>query len=246
MRRVARVNAPLWPVPEGERADWEIFNGIGQACAAAAGREFRPLPEPALLIAEGLRRGGSGLTFEQLVASPHGVDLGPLRPNLLERLQTASGAIECAPPLLLAELDRLERLIRAPMPADSLQLIGRREIRSNNSWMHNAARLVKGKPRHQLLMHPADLAARGIDSGSRVRVSSRTGTIETEVLASEAMMPGVASLPHGFGHQRDGVRLARAANVVGASYNDLSDPMALDVASGNAALSGLPIRVEAV
>jgi anaerobic selenocysteine-containing dehydrogenase len=110
--------------------------------------------------------------------------------------------------------------------------------------MHNAPRLVKGKPRHQLLMHPADLAARGLQSGGRVRVSSATGHIETEVLASEDMMPGAACLPHGFGHDREGVRLQRASALAGASYNDLSDANALEGGCGNAALNGIAIRVE--
>jgi len=245
VRRVARVNAPLWNKTADECADWEIFNGVGAAYATASGKPFTKLPEPAVMIGEGLRRGGSGLTFDELLAYPHGVDLGPLRPNLLVRLQTPGGRIECAPPLLIGELERLGATLRAGPADDSLRLIGRREIRSNNSWMHNAPRLMKGKPRHHLLMHPADLAERGIAGGSNVRVRSRTGAITVEVRASDTLMRGVASLPHGFGHQRDGIRLARAAAVAGSSYNDLSDPGALDVASGNAALNGLPVWVEA-
>jgi anaerobic selenocysteine-containing dehydrogenase len=246
VRRVARVNAPLWPKADDERADWEIFNALGAAYAQAAGKTFTAMPEPAAVIAAGLKRGGSGLSFDDLVAAPHGVDLGPLRPNLLARLQTASGAIECAPPLMLEEVQRLAASMREPVTADVLKLIGRREIRSNNSWMHNAPRLVKGKPRHHLLMHPDDLVARGLADGATVQMRSRTGTISIEARASETMMPGVVCLPHGFGHQRDGVRLARAAAVLGESYNDLTDPAALDGASGNAALNGLPVWVEAV
>jgi anaerobic selenocysteine-containing dehydrogenase len=147
--------------------------------------------------------------------------------------------------LLLSELVRLAATMREAAPVDALRLIGRREIRSNNSWMHNAPRLVKGKPRHHLLMHPADLAARGIADGANVHVRSRSGAIRIEVKESDSMMPGVVCLPHGFGHQRDGVRLSRATEVTGASYNDLTDPLALDVASGNAALNGLPVWVEA-
>jgi anaerobic selenocysteine-containing dehydrogenase len=245
VRRVARLNAPLWEKAEDERADWEIFNGLGAAYALAAGKPFSALPDPATLIGEGLRRGGSGLTLDELAANPHGIDLGPLRPNLLARLQTASEAIECAPPLLLDEVARLAAYVREPLPVGRLQLIGRREIRSNNSWMHNAPRLVKGKPRHHLLVHPADLRARGFEDGATVQLSSRTGSVHIEARASESMMPGVVCLPHGFGHQRDGVRLARAATVVGASYNDLTDPLALDHASGNAALNGLPVWIEA-
>ena len=260
VRRVARVNVPLWVIGDDERADWEIFNGLGAAYARAAGKPFAALPEPATLIAEGLRRGGSGLSFDELAANPHGADLGPLRPNLLGRLQTASGAIECAPPLLLDEVARLSSAshpwppghlgscpahIGEALGIDTLQLIGRREIRSNNSWMHNAPRLVKGKPRHHLLVNPADLRARGFEDGATVQVRSRTGSIRIEARASDSVMPGVVCLPHGFGHQRDGVRLSRATAVVGASYNDLTDPLALDVASGNAALNGLPVWLEA-
>jgi len=245
VRRVARVNAPLWDKAADERADWEIFNGLGAAYAQAAGKPFSTLPEPAAVIGEALRRGGSGLTFDELAANSHGVDLGPLRPNLLERIQTASGAIECAPPLLLEEVARLAAHVREKQPEGTLQLIGRREIRSNNSWMHNAPRLVKGKPRHHLLVHPADLRARGFEDGATVQLRSRTGSIRIEARASESMMPGVVCLPHGFGHQRAGVRLSRATTVVGASYNDLTDPLALDLASGNAALNGLPVWIEA-
>jgi anaerobic selenocysteine-containing dehydrogenase len=141
----------------------------------------------------------------------------------------------------------LQRLATEAKPADgALRLIGRRHVRSNNSWMHNAPRLVKGKPRHHLLVHPDDLAARGLADGALVEVASRVGSIRVEARADDAMMRGVACLPHGFGHGRAGTRLARANAVEGASYNDLSDPLALDVASGNAAFNGLEIRITAV
>jgi anaerobic selenocysteine-containing dehydrogenase len=194
------------------------------------------------LIAEGLARGESGLTMDDLLAAPHGLDLGPLRPSLLHRLQTANGRIQAAPPPLMAELQRLAAELGSPARA-SLTLIGRRDLRSNNSWMHNAPRLVKGKPRHQLLMHPQDLATRQLVSGARVHVQSRVGSIETDVLACDALMPGVACLPHGFGHGEGRTRQARAAQVPGASYNDLTDPQDLDGACFNAALNGLEIEV---
>ena len=244
VRRVARLNLPVRERTADERADWEIVNGLGAAYAAAAGKAWQAMPPPKTLIAAGLARSGSGLSIEDLEAAPHGLDLGPLRPSLLSRLETASGQIEAAPPILLAELRRLAAWIEDKDRAAGLKLIGRRDVRSNNSWMHNAPRLVKGKLRHHLLMHPLDLAERGIESGGRVRVSSRTGAIETEVVASEEMMPGAVCLPHGFGHDRAGIRLTRAQQLRGASYNDLSDPQALDAACGNAALNGLPVRVE--
>jgi anaerobic selenocysteine-containing dehydrogenase len=244
VRRVARLNAPILSQGSDERADWQIINGIACAYARAAGKDFQPLPAPRALIAAGLARGSSELGMADLEAAPHGIDLGPLRPSLLARLETASGCIECAPPLLLADLERLRA---APVPdPGTLQLIGRRHVRSNNSWMHNAPRLVKGKPRHHLLAHPADLAARGIEDGAKARLSSRIGSIEVEVRASADMMPGVVCLPHGFGHDREGVRLGRASTVSGASYNDLTDPESLDAPSGNAALSGLDVMLEAI
>ena len=245
VRRVARLNAPVSERARDERADWEIVNGLAAAYAHAAAKQWRDLPPPRALIAAGLQRGGSGLRIEDLENAPHGLDLGPLQPSLLRRLETPSACIECAPTLLCEELQRLAQH-SASVEDGALRLIGRRDIRSNNSWMHNAPRLIKGKPRHHLLMHPDDLRARGIAEGARVHVRSRTGQIETEVRASDSIMPGVACLPHGFGHARDGVRIARAQALPGASYNDLSDVELLDAASGNAALSGVPVWVEAV
>jgi len=140
----------------------------------------------------------------------------------------------------------LARFAAQPMPvAGELLLIGRRHVRSNNSWMHNYHRLVKGKPRHQLHMHPDDLASRQLADGQRVRVSSRIGMIEVEVVASLDMMPGVVSLPHGWGHGRPGVQMAIASELPGASANDLTDERQLDELSGNAALNGVPVQVAA-
>jgi anaerobic selenocysteine-containing dehydrogenase len=112
--------------------------------------------------------------------------------------------------------------------------------------MHNAPRLVKGKPRHHLEMHPDDLAARGLSDGERVRIRSRVGHVDVEVHASDAVRVGVVCLPHGFGHGRAGTRMARAAQVEGPSYNDLTDPAFLDGVSGNAAVNGLPVSVSRI
>ncbi len=137
----------------------------------------------------------------------------------------------------------LERLRGQELPdEEELVLIGRRHQRDCNSWMHNTTRLTKGRPRHQLLMHPADLAARGLTDGSLVTVTSRVGSVKVDVQATDEVMRGVVSLPHGYGHQLGGVRLGVAEQVAGASINDLTDPARLD-ASGNAALSGVPVTV---
>ena len=150
------------------------------------------------------------------------------------------GRVDAAPALVLADL---ARLYDVPAPdGDELLLIGRRHQRDCNSWMHNAQRLTKGRPRHQLLMHPDDLASRGLADGATVAVASRVGSVEVEVQASDDMMRGVVSLPHGYGHRREGVRLEQAVDLPGVSINDLTDAALLDV-SGNAAFNGVPVRV---
>ena len=123
-------------------------------------------------------------------------------------------------------------------------LIGRRHLRSNNSWMHNSHRLVKGPERCTLLMHPEDASLRGLSPTQRVRVSSRVGSIELKVEVSSEVMPGVVSVPHGWGHDRPGIKLGTASLHQGASINDLTDERSVDALSGNAAFSGVPVRVE--
>lgn len=249
VRNVTRFNEAVLPRPEGALHDWEIFVGLARAFAARNGLELKPTLEPQQMIDLGLRAGAYGdrsehrLSLATLREHPHGIDLGPLRPTLAPRLKTADQRIQAAPPLFV---DDLQRFAAQPLPAsDQLLLIGRRHVRSNNSWMHNYHRLVKGKPRHQLLMHPRDLEGRGLVDGQRVRVRSRVGSVEVEVAASSEMMPGVVSLPHGWGRARPGVQLAIARAQAGVSANDLTDERHLDLLSGNAALNGLPVEVEA-
>lgn len=249
VRNVTRFNRAILPKPEGALHDWEIFVGLAKAFAERAQVELKATLPPAQMIDFALRKGPYGeqtpwkLSLGVLDAHPHGLDLGPLRANLTTRLRTASGKVEAAPGVLLEDLRRLAHM--AAPADDQLLLIGRRHVRSNNSWMHNYHRLVKGKPRHQLLMHPDDLRRRHLQDGQMVRVRSRTGVIEVTVQASEQMMPGVVSLPHGYGHGRQGARLQVAAAQPGSSANDLTDEHLRDGVSGNAALNGVPVQVEA-
>lgn len=249
VRNVTRFNRAILTKPEGALHDWEIFVGLAKAYAAQTGKELKPTMPPSKMIDMGLRMGlyGDGaehkLSLATLFDHPHGIDLGALRPNLATRLKTPNQRVQAAPPEILADLQRFAAL-QAPA-VDQLLMIGRRHVRSNNSWMHNYHRLVKGKPRHQLLMHPADLASRGLSDGQRVRVSSRVGQIEVEVLGSDDMMQGVVSLPHGWGHARPGVQMAIASGQPGSSANDLTDECQLDELSGNAALNGVPVTVVA-
>jgi anaerobic selenocysteine-containing dehydrogenase len=235
--------------PVGALHDWEIFVGLAKAFAAKTGVELKPTMAPEQMIDMGLRFGSYGdkseykLSLAALREHPHGLDLGALKPNLSGRLKTANKQIQAAPAVIMADLQRFAAQPAAK--ADELLLIGRRHVRSNNSWMHNYHRLVKGKPRHQLLMHPVDLSQRGLTDGQLVRVRSRVGVIEVEVAVSEDMMAGVVSLPHGWGHARPGVQMSIASEQPGASANDLTDERQLDALSGNAALNGVPVQVEA-
>ncbi len=249
VRNVARFNQPVLEKPAGTLHDWEIFVGLAEAFAGKLGVELKPSMTPAQIVDRGLRAGRYGDASEQklsvvtLLEHPHGIDLGALKPNLIERLNAPGRQVQAAPALLLSDLPRFAA--QPVAKAGELVLIGRRHVRSNNSWMHNYHRLVKGKPRHQLLMNPEDLLQRGLSDGQLVQVRSRVGAIEVAVAASEEMMPGVVSLPHGWGHARPGVQLAIASAQPGASANDLTDERQLDTLSGNAALNGVPVEVSA-
>jgi anaerobic selenocysteine-containing dehydrogenase len=188
---------------------------------------------------------GRRLSLAKLESMPHGIDLGPLRSCLPGRLHTPDRRIRLAPEALLGDVPRLEgRLERPPVRDGRLVLIGRRQIRSNNSWMHNSARLVRGKPRCVLLMHPDDARSRGVEDGARVSVTSRVGRVEVPVALDPDVMPGVVSLPHGWGHRAKGARLSVANAVESASANDLVDELHYDALTGTAGLNGVPVTVE--
>lgn len=182
-----------------------------------------------------------GLTLDAFVGAPHGIDLGPMLPRAAEVVSTPTGKIELAPDYIVADVDRLrERLTR---PRDGLLLTSRRHLRSNNSWMHNVTVLVKGKDRCTLLMHPDDAARTGVQDGTIARVSSEAGAVEVPVEVSDEMMPGVVSLPHGWGHDRPGTRMAVAREHPGVNNNLLAPGRFVDAISGNAAVNGIPVEV---
>jgi anaerobic selenocysteine-containing dehydrogenase len=158
-------------------------------------------------------------------------------------IRTEGGRIPLDHPLMLGELRRLARRLDAPAPG--LVLIGRRDLRSNNSWGHNAPTLARGPERCTLIMHPADAAARGLADGARVRLESRVGAVEAPLEVSDEVMPGVVSLPHGWGHDRPGTRLSVASRRPGVSANDVTDERVLDPIAGNPALNGVPVTVRA-
>ncbi len=185
-----------------------------------------------------------GLTLERVAAEPDGIDMGPMIPLLRDVLCTPSGKVELAPAYITADLPRLqERLERS---RDSLLLTSRRDVRSNNSWMHNVKVLVKGKDRCTLLIHPDDADTAGVRDGDTARVSSEAGSVDVPVEVTDEMMPGVVSLPHGWGHDLDGVRLSVAAERASVNNNHLAPSTFVDEISGNAAVNGIPVEVAAV
>jgi anaerobic selenocysteine-containing dehydrogenase len=190
---------------------------------------------------DGFGAAPGGLSLEALLRAPHGVDLGPLRPRLPDVLRTPSGRIELCPPPIADDVPRLRRGLAARRTG--LVLIGRRHLRSNNSWMHNLPGLVRGSNRCTLQIHPDDAGRLGLTDAGIAEVASESGAVEAEVEITDEVMPGVVSLPHGWGHGRPGTRGSVAAAHAGVSANTLTDPRAIDPLSGNAVLNGLPVRV---
>jgi anaerobic selenocysteine-containing dehydrogenase len=262
VRNVAKYSPPPFETGKDAYDDWEILAELTSRLAArrhgklskqylAARAAQKAGPERVLDI--GLRLGpygkrfnplGTGLSLGKLRKHPQGIDLGPLQSTLPDRIPEEHGLIDLAPEMFVADLDRLQARFGSSTSDAQLRLIGRRHLRSNNSWMHNAARLMKGKERCTLMIHPEDAERIGVKSGDMVCVTSRVGEVRAPADVTNDMMPGVVSLPHGFGHGRDGVQLRVATSHPGVSVNDLTDEQALDV-SGNAAFSGVPVKVEA-
>ncbi|WP_329387437.1 molybdopterin oxidoreductase family protein [Streptomyces sp. NBC_01351] len=184
---------------------------------------------------------GERLSLDRLLAYPHGIDLGPLRPRLPGVLKTRSGRIELLPDPIAAELPRL-RAALADRP-DALVLVGRRHLRSNNSWLHNVPALTGGSNRCTLQVHPEDAARLGLTDGGRARITADGGSLEVPVEVTDAVRTGVVSLPHGWGHDRAGARLSVASVVPGANVNQLLDGTRLDPLSGTAVLNGFPVEL---
>jgi anaerobic selenocysteine-containing dehydrogenase len=186
-----------------------------------------------------------GLTLTKLEAAPHGIDFGPLQPRIPGVLRTESGKIELAPEPIVADLDRL-RAAAARHRNGDIVLIGRRQLRSNNSWMHNVPNLVRGKERCTMHVHLEDAERLDLTDGELARVTSERGVVEVTVEVTDAIMPGVVSIPHGWGHDDPEARLEVAAAHPGANSNLLADEMAVDVPSGNAVLNGIPVELAPV
>ncbi|HWB78608.1 MAG TPA: molybdopterin-dependent oxidoreductase [Nannocystaceae bacterium] len=261
VRNTAKYSVPAFEIGPRQRHDHEILVGLERRLhdlrkaplrtrAEVRARE-KLGPEGILTVGLhagpwGLRRGPWGVSLAKLKKAPHGIDLGPLAPCMPERLPGRRGGeaahIELAPALFVDDLRRCIAELLDTRP-EGFVLIGRRQLRSNNSWMHNVPKLMTGKPRCTLLVHPDDAKKLGIAEGQAVRISSRVGSVIAPAELDDGIMPGVVSLPHGFGHHRDGTGQTIAAAHAGVSINDITDDARIDALSGVAAFSGVPVTL---
>lgn len=263
VRNVAKYVAPVVPAAPDTRHDWQIYGELARRYARHAWSLQKASPmqriqgmlvqgvlsrlSPRRLLQLALRRSPHRLRLADLLDAPSGVDLGPLKPSLLQTLQKQQHRVTLLPPQVAQALPALTGLC-ATQAADhresaTLKLIGRRDVRTNNSWMHNSRKLVSGKPRCVLWMHPSDAQSRSLTHEQPVVVRSRVGEVTVPLHVTPDIRPGVVSLPHGWGHDRPGIRLHVAREHAGASINDLTDDQLTDPISGNAAFSAVPVEV---
>jgi anaerobic selenocysteine-containing dehydrogenase len=264
VRNTTKFSPALFPPDAQAKHDWEILlelqtrmsdEGLGGRVKNQLMKRFLG---PERMTDLGLRFGpygarfnpfSSGLTLAKVKKAPHGIDLGPLSPCLPERLCTVDKQIDLAPEALVKDVERVKVQLLDQAAYESnghLRLIGRRQLRSNNSWLHNTQRLLRGKPQCTILMNPSDATHRNLIAGQNVRVKSRVGAVEVPIEITDEMMPGVVSIPHGWGHDRDGIQLQVAQQHAGTSINDLTDDLAIDALCGTAAFNGTWVTVEAV
>ncbi len=193
---------------------------------------------------DGFGANPTGVSLTKVESHPHGIDLGPLKPRVPEVLRTPSGKIELAPAMCITDVERMRAALRRPQDG-GLVLIGRRHLRSNNSWLHNVPILAGGRPRCTLMIHPHDAVRLGLKDGAAAHVRSRAGSVTVDVEITDTIRPGVVSLPHGWGHSESDMRLNTAAKQPGVNSNLLTDEAEIDPLSGNAVLNNIPVTVEA-
>lgn len=257
VRNTAHYAPPVFEKNQDSLFDWQIMSGVAGAHGRARGglarvtgtlheRLGRTLTPPRLLDLL-LRVGPYRLSLDELKQHPHGLDLGPLEPRLRELMSNATGRIQLAPLEIRADFPRLLAVLETSSRKDGeFLLIGRRTLRSMNSWLHNSWRLVSGKSPCVLFMHPDDARRLGFDDGQRVWVTSNRNRLEVPLRLTSEVMPGVVCMPYGWGHNREGVRMGVAAKVAGANYNDLVDEGEFDPISGASVLNGVRVRITAL
>lgn len=243
IRNTAKYSEPVFPKTAEQRYDYEI---LGELTHRLRNLETVNTPTPEQILDMGLRMGlhkKTGISLEKLKSNPSGIDLGALTPCLPHRLFTRDKRIQLAPPEITKDMARVEKTFFKETTNNHLLLIGRRHLRSNNSWLHNSHRLVKGKNRCTLMIHPNDAKRLDVVHQQPVKIHSRVGMVEIVAEVTSDIMEGVVSIPHGWGHNREGNQMTIAQAHAGVSINDLTDEKLIDELTGNAAFSGVPVVV---
>ena len=265
VRNTAKYSTALFEPENGTMHDWQIFNELRKRMSSSkkqkniSGWIKKKLTDrltPEKMLDLGLKLGPygiwggrflskNGLSLKKLKQNVHGIDLGPLKECLPNRLFTKDKKINLSAEIFKNDIKRAKENLQASEPDNNfnLLLIGRRHLRSNNSWMHNSKRLVNGKDRCTLFINPKDAELNYIKDGKIVNVTSKTGIVKIKAEITKDIKPGVVSIPHGWGHNRSGIVLNVAKEHSGVSINDLTDDNLIDKLSGNAAFSGVPVKV---
>ncbi|GLX86621.1 dehydrogenase [Thalassotalea loyana] len=247
VRNTAKYSAPLFEKDENQKADWEILQELANALTGSE----KDIYTPEMILDMELRKGPygeTGMSLEKLIDNPHGIDIGPLKPCLKQRILTQDGKINLAPDLYLTDLPRLQSVLTRPARDEDypFELISRRLVKSHNSWTQNSARLVKGRNPVTLEIHPNDATALGLEQGQMVKVNSAVGSVQLPVDITNDVLAGVVTMPQGWGHNQDDTNMSIAATQPGVSINDLTHASRIDNLTGNAALNGTPVAITPV
>jgi len=248
IRNTAKYSTSLFKKEENQRHDWQVLNALTERIS---GKKNPTTPE---IMLEGMLQYSpykkQKISIKKLKENPNGIDFGALKPCLINRLYSEDKKIDIAPKEILKDLKRLKKQQKIWKTESQTKypyyLIGRRQLRNNNSWMHNATVLIKGKNRCTLLIHPKDAIKLNLEQNQKVKVISNVNEIEIPVEISDGIMQGILSMPHGFGHHRSGIKIAIAQKKSGVSINDLTDDKRIDELTGNADFSGTKVRIELV
>jgi anaerobic selenocysteine-containing dehydrogenase len=249
VRNTVKYSPPLFEKNEEQRSDWQILKEISARMTDMPADHPMLKITPEMILDKELKEGPygeQGMSLQKLIDNPHGIDIGPLMPCIEDRIKTAEGKVDLFPQLYVDDLPRLNAVMTKPARDESypFDLIGRRLVKSHNTWTQNSERLVKGKNPCTLEVHPEDAKALGIDKGQLLKVSSNVGEIEIEAVITDDIQQGVVCMPQGWGHNQKGTKMSVAATQPGVSINDVTDANRVDVLTGNAAFNGTPVAIK--
>ena len=245
VRNTVKYSPPLFEKEDEQRSDWQILNELSARMTDSPVNPYTPEMILDMELKSG-PYGDQGMSLKTLNDNPHGIDLGPLMPCIEDRIKTAEGKVYLFPQLYADDLPRLNKVMAKPARDKNFpfDLIGRRLVKSHNTWTQNSERLVKGKNPCTLEVHSEDAKLLGITQGTLLKVSSIAGEVDIEAVITDDIQQGVVSMPQGWGHNQKGTKMTIAAKQPGVSINDLTDANRVDTLTGNAALNGTPVAIK--